>query len=90
MSKKSKKKKQERITIEESARNLQKIIDKMRHYKPPETRGVKKDNITNEDRTKAIFDKNLKGDITLNELRHFLEFTRPKQLNPKYELTGYA
>ena len=42
MSKKSKKKKKERITIEESARNLQKTIDKMKHHKPQETRGVQK------------------------------------------------
>ena len=42
MSKKSKKKKQERITIEESARNVQKTIDRMKYYEPPEYRGVKK------------------------------------------------
>ena len=51
---------------------------------------IKKDNITNEDRTKAYFNKYLKRYITINELRYFLEFTQPKQLNPKYELTGYA
>ncbi len=41
MSKKSGKKKKERITLEESARNLQKTIDKIRHYEPTENRGVK-------------------------------------------------
>ena len=49
---------------------------------------VKQDNITYEDRSRAMFDKYLKGEITINELRQFLEFTRPKQLNPKSELTG--
>jgi len=41
MPKKSKKKKKERITIEESARNLQKTKDRMKYYEPPEYRGVK-------------------------------------------------
>ena len=41
MPKKSEKKKKERITIEESARNVQKTIDRMKHYEPPEYRGVK-------------------------------------------------
>jgi len=37
-----KKKKKERISLEESARQLQKTLDKFKNYKPPETRGVKK------------------------------------------------
>ena len=42
MPKKSNKKKKERITLEESARNLQKIIDRVKYDKPTENRGVKK------------------------------------------------
>jgi hypothetical protein len=38
---KSKKTRKERITLEESARNLQKTIDKMKYYEPPDDRGVK-------------------------------------------------
>ena len=41
MPKKSEKKKKERITLEESARDLQKTIERMKHYEPPEYRGVK-------------------------------------------------
>ena len=41
MSKKSEKKKKERITLEESARNLQKIIDRVKHDEPIDNRGVK-------------------------------------------------
>ena len=42
---KKKKKTNERITLEESAKNLQRTIDKYKHYKPPETRGVKKGSV---------------------------------------------
>ena len=30
------------------------------------------------------------GDITINELRQFLEVTRPKQLKPVSEFPGYS
>jgi len=51
---------------------------------------VRKDQLTTEDRERGVFDKYLKGDITLNELRHFLGVTRPKELKLDPELTGYA
>ena len=51
---------------------------------------VKKENLTDEDRTRAMFDKCIKGEITINELTQFLEVTRPKTLNLKSELTGYG
>jgi len=51
---------------------------------------VRKDHLTTEDRERAVFDRYLKGDITLNELRHFLGFTRPKELKRESELTGYS
>jgi len=41
MPKKSEKEKKERITLEESARNLQKIRDRVKYDKPTEYRGVK-------------------------------------------------
>ena len=51
---------------------------------------VRKDKLTDEDRERAVFDRYLKGDITLNELRHFLGVTRPKELKRDSELTGYS
>ena len=36
-----KKKPKERISLEESARNLQKVLDRCKYYIPPENRGVK-------------------------------------------------
>lgn len=51
---------------------------------------VKKDQLNNDDRAKVVFDKYLRNEITINELRYFLEVNRPKQLNPKSEFTGYA
>lgn len=49
---------------------------------------VKKDQLTNEERAKAVLDKYLKGEVTLNELHHFLGVTRPKELKPDSEFTG--
>jgi len=51
---------------------------------------VRKDKLTDEDRERAIFDRYLKRDITVNELRHFLGVTRPKELKQESELTGYS
>ena len=51
---------------------------------------VRKDKLTDEDRERAIFDRYLKGDITVNELRYFLGVTRPKELKQVSELTGYS
>jgi site-specific recombinase XerD len=51
---------------------------------------VKKETLSDEDRQRAIFDRYLKGDISLKELMHILEVTRPKTFKGELELTGYA
>lgn len=51
---------------------------------------VVKSNMTNEERAKAVFDKYLRGEISINEMNKMLEVMRPKDINPKSELTGYA
>jgi site-specific recombinase XerD len=50
---------------------------------------VKKD-ITNEDREKAVVDRYLRGDISIDEMGRLLEVMRPKQLKPRTEFTGYS
>jgi hypothetical protein len=51
---------------------------------------VVKSEMTTEDRAKAVFDKYLRGEITMSELNKLLEVMRPKDINPNSELTGYA
>ena len=50
---------------------------------------VKKD-ITNVEREKAIVDRYLRGDISIDEMGRLLEVIRPKQLKPRTEFTGYS
>ena len=51
---------------------------------------VVKPEINNEDRIKTVFDRYIKGDITINELHSLLEAIRPKELKRDPELTRYA
>ena len=51
---------------------------------------VKKSNLEDNDRSKAIFDKYLKGEITSRELSNYLDAMRPKKLKQESELSGYA
>jgi len=51
---------------------------------------VVKSDMTNEERAKGIFDKYLRGEISINEMNKILEVMRPKDINPNSELTGYA
>lgn len=51
---------------------------------------VVKSNLTNEERAKAVFDKYLRGEISINEMNKILEVMKPKDINPNSELTGYA
>ena len=51
---------------------------------------VVKSEMTTEERAKAVFDKYLRGEITMSELNKLLEVMRPKDINPETELTGYA
>ena len=51
---------------------------------------VVKSDMTNEERAKVVFDKYLRGEISINEMNKMLEIMRPKDINPKSELTGYA
>ena len=51
---------------------------------------VRKTEINDEDRTRALFDKYLKGEMTPRELRDYLEVIRPKTLKRDSELTGYS
>ena len=50
---------------------------------------VVKKEITTEDREKAVTDKYLHGEITIDEMVRLLEAMRPKQLKPISEFTGY-
>jgi hypothetical protein len=51
---------------------------------------VRKQNLTDEDRIKAAFDKFLNGEIPQQELDSLLTILRPKQLKHKSELPGYV
>lgn len=51
---------------------------------------VTKSDLDDTDRSRAMFDKYLKGEITSGELRNYLEFMRPKKLKRDSELTGYV
>lgn len=51
---------------------------------------VTKSDLDDNDRSRVMFDKYLKGEITSSELRNYLEFMRPKKLKQGSELTGYA
>jgi CO dehydrogenase nickel-insertion accessory protein CooC1 len=50
---------------------------------------VVKNKVTNEDREKAVTDKYLRGEITIDEMVRLLEVMRPKQLKPEGEFSGY-
>jgi hypothetical protein len=50
---------------------------------------VKKD-VSQGEREKAIVDRFLRGEITIDEMSHLLEVIRPKQLKPSSEFTGYS
>ncbi|MBU0497851.1 MAG: tyrosine-type recombinase/integrase [Candidatus Thermoplasmatota archaeon] len=51
---------------------------------------VIKSNMTNEERAKAVFDKYLRGEISINEMNKMLEVMRPKELNSNSDFTGYV
>jgi site-specific recombinase XerD len=51
---------------------------------------VVKKEITTEDREKAVTDKYLRGEITMDEMVRLLEVMRPKQLKPSSEFPGYS
>ena len=51
---------------------------------------VVKNDVTNENREKAVTDKYLRGEITIDEMVRLLEVMRPKQLKPRTEFTGYS
>jgi site-specific recombinase XerD len=51
---------------------------------------VKKSVLEDKDREKAVFDKYLKGEITVQEAMTLLEVMRPKQLKPTSEFPGYS
>jgi site-specific recombinase XerD len=50
---------------------------------------VKKVNLEDRDREKAVFDKYAKGEITKDELQTLLDVVKPKQLKPEGEFSGY-
>jgi len=51
---------------------------------------VTKSDLNDNDRSRAVFDKYLRGEITSSELHNYLELIRPKQLKRDSEFTGYA
>jgi len=51
---------------------------------------VKKELLDNEDRIRASVDKYYKGEITKDELQTLLDVSKPKQLKPEGEFSGYA
>jgi hypothetical protein len=51
---------------------------------------VTKQNLTDEDRARAAFDKYIKGEISNHELTSLLEIIGPKPLKHKSELPGYT
>ena len=51
---------------------------------------VVKQEITNMEREKAIVDRYLRGEISIDEMGRLLEVIRPKQLKPRTEFTGYS
>jgi len=50
---------------------------------------VTKKDITDVEREKAVIDRFLRGEISIEEMSRLLEVMRPKQLKPITELTGY-
>ena len=51
---------------------------------------VKKSVLEDKDREKAVFDKYLKGEITVQEAMPHLEVIRPKKLKPSSQFPGYS
>ena len=51
---------------------------------------VKKSILEDKDREKAVFDKYIKGEITVEEAITLLDVMRPKQLKPSSEFPGYS
>jgi len=51
---------------------------------------VKKSVLEDKDREKAVFDKYIKGEITVQEAITLLDVMRPKQLKPSSEFPGYS
>lgn len=51
---------------------------------------VKKPNLTEEDRQRAIIDKFIRGELTPDQLTSVLEHFRPKQLKPESGITIYG
>lgn len=51
---------------------------------------VTKRNLDDSDRSRAMFDRYLKGDITSSELHDYLDVMRPKKLKRDSELSGYV
>jgi hypothetical protein len=50
---------------------------------------VTKQEITDIEREKAVIDRFLHGEITIEEMSRMLEVIRPKQLKPSSEFPGY-
>ena len=61
-------------------------------YKQSQFEGafVVKLKMTKEERAKAMFDRYLRGELSISEMNKMLEIMRPKDINPKSELSGYA
>ena len=51
---------------------------------------VVKRELSDEERARAFFDRYLRGEITLNELHHFLQALQPKPLKARTEFIGYV
>jgi hypothetical protein len=62
----------------------------MYHEEDIERIFVKKTILEDKDREKAVFDKYIKGEITVQEAITLLDVMRPKQLKPRTEFTGYS
>lgn len=85
------------LTVQEHARHGR-FETTMRYNRPTQQQMkadierifVRKKEIDEEDRIKAVVDKYIRGEITSNELHAIISMLRPKQLNPKPELSGYA
>ena len=51
---------------------------------------VAKSDLTTEEKAKVVFDKYLRGELTLNELQDILQIIQPKSLKARTEFLGYV
>jgi len=51
---------------------------------------VAKSDLTTEEKAKVVFDKYLRGELTLNELQDILQIIQPKSLKVRIEFLGYV